>query len=89
MCSTFLLKISATILPILISLVVRLWSLHTFTNLVVYKGHNYPVWTVKFRYTFLCCQHDSIFTYDFHQREGFTEAASSVSCCVMIFYGLK
>jgi len=27
---------------------VRLWSLHTFTNLVVYKGHNYPVWAVKF-----------------------------------------
>ncbi|KAJ3017603.1 UNVERIFIED_CONTAM: Transcription initiation factor TFIID subunit 5, partial [Siphonaria sp. JEL0065] len=25
---------------------VRLWSLETFTNLVVYKGHNHPVWDV-------------------------------------------
>lgn len=27
---------------------VRLWSLHTWTNLVAYKGHMYPVWSVKF-----------------------------------------
>jgi transcription initiation factor TFIID subunit 5 len=27
---------------------VRLWSLHTKTNLVSYNGHNYPVWNVKF-----------------------------------------
>ncbi|KAJ3201361.1 Transcription initiation factor TFIID subunit 5 [Entophlyctis luteolus] len=25
---------------------VRLWSLETFSNLVVYKGHNHPVWDV-------------------------------------------
>ncbi|WAR09502.1 TAF5-like protein [Mya arenaria] len=29
-------------------LTVRLWSLHTWTNLVSYKGHNTPVWDVKF-----------------------------------------
>jgi transcription initiation factor TFIID subunit 5 len=27
---------------------VRLWSLQTYTNLVCYKGHNYPVWDVDF-----------------------------------------
>lgn len=27
---------------------VRLWSLHTFTNVVALKGHLYPVWDVKF-----------------------------------------
>ncbi|RPA86615.1 WD40 repeat-like protein [Ascobolus immersus RN42] len=27
---------------------VRLWSLETYTNLVVYKGHNAPVWDVAF-----------------------------------------
>jgi len=27
----------------------RLWSLATFTNIVCYKGHNYPVWDVTFR----------------------------------------
>lgn len=26
----------------------RLWSLHTYSNLVVYKGHNCPVWDVDF-----------------------------------------
>ena len=30
---------------------VRLWSLQTFTCLVCYKGHNYPVWDVEFRYS--------------------------------------
>ena len=28
---------------------VRLWSLFTYTNIVCYKGHNYPVWDVQFR----------------------------------------
>ena len=27
---------------------VRLWSLFTYTNIVCYKGHNYPVWDVQF-----------------------------------------
>lgn len=27
---------------------VRLWSLATFTNVVVYKGHLFPVWDVSF-----------------------------------------
>jgi hypothetical protein len=27
---------------------VRLWSLQTNSNLVVYKGHNFPVWDVDF-----------------------------------------
>ena len=30
--------------------VVRLWSLQTFTALVCFKGHNYPVWSVEFRW---------------------------------------
>lgn len=29
---------------------VRLWSLFTHTNIVCYKGHNYPVWDVQFWY---------------------------------------
>lgn len=29
-------------------LLVRLWSLYTFSSLVCYKGHNYPVWDVQF-----------------------------------------
>ena len=31
---------------------VRVWSLYTFTNLVCYKGHNYPVWDVQFGWVF-------------------------------------
>ena len=27
-----------------IYLAVRLWSLHSYTNVVAYKGHNFPVW---------------------------------------------
>ena len=27
---------------------IRLWSLFTFTTLVCYKGHNFPVWDVQF-----------------------------------------
>lgn len=30
------------------SFAVRLWSLQTWTNLCVYKGHCFPVWDVKF-----------------------------------------
>lgn len=26
----------------------RLWDLHTYSNLVAYKGHNSPVWDVDF-----------------------------------------
>lgn len=26
----------------------RLWNMHTFENVVVYKSHNYPVWDVDF-----------------------------------------
>ncbi|RKO86930.1 WD40-repeat-containing domain protein, partial [Blyttiomyces helicus] len=26
----------------------RLWSLETMSNIVCYKGHNYPVWDVDF-----------------------------------------
>lgn len=40
---------------------IRLWSLHTFTNLVVYKGHLYPVWDVQFSpqgYYFASCSYD-------------------------------
>ena len=28
---------------------VRLWSLQSYTCLVCFKGHNYPVWSVNFR----------------------------------------
>lgn len=40
---------------------VRLWSLLTWTNVVVYKGHCFPVWGVKFSphgYYFASCSHD-------------------------------
>lgn len=42
-------------------LVVRLWSLQLWTCLVVYKGHMYPVWDVKFApvgYYFATSSHD-------------------------------
>ena len=32
------------------SLAVRMWSLLTFTALMCFRGHNYPVWAVEFRY---------------------------------------
>ena len=41
--------------------VVRLWSLLTWTNVVAYKGHCFPVWDVKFSplgYYFASCSHD-------------------------------
>jgi len=25
---------------------VRLWSLHSYTNVVAYKGHSFPVWAL-------------------------------------------
>ncbi|CAG0882185.1 unnamed protein product [Cyprideis torosa] len=40
---------------------IRLWSLWTWTALVVYKGHIWPVWDVKFAphgYYFASCSHD-------------------------------
>lgn len=40
---------------------IRLWSLLTWTNVVVYKGHCFPVWGVKFSpqgYYFASCSHD-------------------------------
>lgn len=30
---------------------IRLWSLETFSNLVAYKGHMFPVWSVDFAKT--------------------------------------
>ena len=30
--------------------IVRLWSLQSFTAVVCFKGHVYPVWGVEFRY---------------------------------------
>lgn len=40
---------------------VRLWSMETKTNLVCYKGHNYPIWDVDFSplgYYFASASHD-------------------------------
>ncbi|KZF25027.1 WD40 repeat-like protein [Xylona heveae TC161] len=40
---------------------IRLWSLDTWTNLVVYKGHDHPVWDLKwgpFGHYFLTGAHD-------------------------------
>lgn len=42
---------------------VRLWSLQTFTCLVGYKGHNYPVWDTQFSpygYYFVSGGHDRV-----------------------------
>ncbi|KAJ2886559.1 Transcription initiation factor TFIID subunit 5 [Coemansia aciculifera] len=39
----------------------RLWSLDTYTNVVCYKGHNYPVWDVSFApqgFYFATASHD-------------------------------
>ncbi|KAJ2808725.1 Transcription initiation factor TFIID subunit 5 [Coemansia guatemalensis] len=39
----------------------RLWSLDTFTNVVCYKGHNYPIWDVAFApqgFYFATASHD-------------------------------
>jgi len=40
---------------------IRLWSMQTWTCLVLYKGHVYPVWDVQFSplgYYFASCGHD-------------------------------
>ncbi len=45
---------------------VRLWSLQTFTCLVGYKGHNYPVWDTQFSpfgYYFVSGGHDRVARY--------------------------
>jgi len=42
-------------------LTARLWSLETFSNLVVYKGHTYPVWDCDFSpfsFYFATASHD-------------------------------
>lgn len=42
---------------------IRLWSLQTFTCLVGYKGHNYPVWDTQFSphgYYFVSGGHDRV-----------------------------
>ncbi len=42
---------------------IRLWSLQTFTCLVGYKGHNYPVWDTQFSphgYYFISGGHDRV-----------------------------
>ncbi len=51
---------------------IRLWSLLTWTCLVIYKGHMFPVWEVKFAphgFYFASCGHDktvsSLFLYSF------------------------
>ncbi|KAI6655939.1 Transcription initiation factor TFIID subunit 5-like isoform X1 [Oopsacas minuta] len=41
---------------------VRLWSLHTFTQLVCYRGHVFPVWSVEFSplgFYFASSSHDT------------------------------
>lgn len=45
----------------MIFIIVRLWSLMTWTCLVIYKGHTFPVWDVKFSahgYYFATASHD-------------------------------
>lgn len=52
---------------------VRLWSLMTWTCLVVYKGHTFPVWDVRFSshgHYFCTASHDKtarLWTTDHHQ----------------------
>lgn len=52
---------------------VRLWSLHTWTCVVCYKGHLFPVWCVKFSphgYYFATSSHDRtarLWATDSHQ----------------------
>ena len=56
-CLRFFISIQLFIAQIL----VRLWSLQTWTNICSYKGHCFPVWDVKFSphgYYFASCSHD-------------------------------
>jgi transcription initiation factor TFIID subunit 5 len=67
----------------------RLWSLQTWTCLVVYKGHLNPVWDVRFSphgHYFVSCSHDKtarVWATDSHQPlRIFTGHLSDVDCCV-------
>ena len=45
----------------MLTVLVRLWSLEMKSDLVAYKGHNYPVWDVEFSplgYYFATASHD-------------------------------
>lgn len=52
---------------------IRLWSLHTWTCVVVYKGHLFPVWDIRFSphgHYFATCSHDKtarLWSTDSHQ----------------------
>lgn len=66
---------------------VRLWSLHTWTNVVCYKGHCFPVWDVKFSphgYYFASCGYDRtarLWSTDSHQPlRIFAGHVSDVDC---------
>lgn len=58
---------------ILCFIAVRLWSLHTWTCVVCYKGHLFPVWCVRFSphgYYFATSSHDKtarLWATDSHQ----------------------
>lgn len=52
---------------------IRLWSLQTFTCLVGYKGHNYPVWDVSFSphgYYFVSGGHDRVARWETEHVSG-------------------
>lgn len=68
---------------------IRLWSLHTWTCLVIYKGHMYPVWDVRFSphgHYFVSCSHDRtarLWATDSHQPlRIFVGHLSDVDCCI-------
>lgn len=68
---------------------IRLWSLQTWTCLVVYKGHLNPVWDVKFSphgYYFVTCSHDKtarVWATDSPQPlRIFAGHLSDVDCCI-------
>lgn len=68
---------------------IRLWSLQTWTCLVVYKGHLNPVWDVKFSphgHYFASCSHDKtarVWTTDSHQPlRIFTGHLADIDCCI-------
>ncbi|KAK2098930.1 Transcription initiation factor TFIID subunit 5 [Saguinus oedipus] len=79
---------------------VRLWSLQTFTCLVGYKGHNYPVWDTQFSpygYYFVSGGHDRVAR--FHPNSNYVATGSADRTvrlwdvlngnCVRIFTGHK